>query len=174
MPISQPPYYAINGVRFQHASLEINFGIPGFGLPTLGLQSIDYDDDLEPGELRGTSPQVLATTTGKYSSNAKLKLPKAEAGFLVQQLNAVAAQFADPVLGTAGYGQVSWIATLNYYDIGQQMQTDVLRGARIKKMADASKVGNEPLMVDIDLFLLTLSRNGVYMVNQSVNQLNFG
>lgn len=167
MPIlNQPNYYSINGVRYQFASLEINFGIPGFGSPTLGLQSIDYDDNLEPGELRGTSPAVLATTSGKYSASAKLKLPKAESGFLVQQIQAFATQNPDPFTGiVAGYGQVQWTATLNYYDIGQQLQTDQLFGAKIKKMADAAKVGNEPLMVDVDLFLMALSRNGQFMVN---------
>jgi hypothetical protein len=167
MPIiQQPAYYTVNGARFQHASLEINFGIPGFGYPTLGLQSIDYDDQLEPGELRGTSAAILASTTGKYSVSAKLKLPKAEAGFLVQQIAAAALANPDPLTGLiAGYGQYAWTATLNYYDIGQAFQTDVLYGCKIKKLADASKVGNEPLMVDVDLFLLALSRNGVFMVN---------
>jgi hypothetical protein len=164
--ITQPSYYTINQVRYQFASLEINFGIPGFGTPTLGLQSIDYDDNLEPGELRGTSPAVLASTTGKYSTSAKLKIPKAEATFLTQALNAFAFANPDPSTGLVmGYGQVQWTATLNYYDIGQPLQTDQLFGAKIKKMADAGKVGNEPLYVYVDLFLMALSRNGNFMVN---------
>jgi hypothetical protein len=166
--ITQPNYYTINSVRYQFASLELNFGIPGFGAPTLGLQSIDYSDSLEPGELRGTSPAVLASTTGKYSTEAKIKLPKAESNFLVQQINSFAASNPDPTTGAVmGYGQLQWTATLNYYDIGQPLQTDQLFGAKIKKMADAPKVGNEPLMVDIDLFLMALSRNGYFMVNPS-------
>lgn len=164
--IVQPGYYTINQVRYQFASLELNFGIPGFGTPVLGLQSADYDDQLEPGELRGTSPAVLATTTGKYTATAKLKLPKAEAGFLVQQLNQLAQSIPVPSAGLVpGYGQVQWNATLNYYDIGQPFQSDQWFGCKVKKLADAAKVGNEPLMVDVDLFLMALSRNGQFMVN---------
>jgi hypothetical protein len=166
--ITQPGYYTINQVRYQFASLELNFGVPGYTQPTLGLQSIDYDDQLEPGELRGTSPALLASTTGKYSTTAKIKLPKAESNYLVQQLNTFALANPDPATGLVmGYGQVQWTATVNYYDIGNPLQTDQLFGCKIKKMADSGKVGPEPLMVEVDLFLMALSRNGFFMVNPS-------
>lgn len=164
--ITQPSYYAINQTRYQHASLEINFGIPGFGQPTLGLQSVDYDETLEPGELRGTSPLVLAITTGKYSVSAKLKLPKAEGEFLIQQLALVAAQNPDPTTGlVAGYGQWQWGATLNYYDIGQPLNTDQWFGTRVKKATNSSKIGQEALYMDFELYLMALSHNGNPMVN---------
>lgn len=166
MPIQQPQYYTINQTRFQHASLEINFGIPGFTSPTLGLQSVDYDDELTPGELRGTSPAVLAFTTGKYNATAKMKLPKSEATFLVQSLNNFALANPDPLTGLVmGYGQIQWNATLNYYDVGQSLNSDQWFGTRIKKMTDSSKVGPDPLYVDFELALLALSRNGDFMVN---------
>lgn len=164
--LQQPGYYTINGVRFQFASLELNFGIPGFGAPVLGLQSVDYEQELEPGELRGTSPAVLATTTGKYSCSAKLKLPKAEGTFLEQQLAAVGFQNPDPLTGIIpGYGQIQWTATLNYYDIGNPLQSDVWYGARIKKDTDSHKVSPDPLYMDFEIYLMALSRNGVFMVN---------
>ena len=164
--IQQPTYFTVNGNRFQFSSLEINFGIPGFTIPTLGLQSISYKETLEPGELRGTSPAVLAFTTGKYSTEAKIKVPKAEAGYLVQQISEAAAANPDPLTGLiAGYGQYQWTATLNYFDIGQALQTDVLYGARIKSMSDDHKVGPDPLYTEIDLALMALSRNGFIMVD---------
>lgn len=176
MPIVQPQYFTINQARYQHASLEIGFGIPGFGTPTLGLQSVDYDDSLEPGELRGTSPIVLATTTGKYACSLKLKLPKPETNFLVQQINTVAAANPDPNTGLVmGYGQWQWSATLNYYDVGQPLQTDLWYGCRIKKISDSSKAGSaDPLYNEIELFLLALSRNGAFMVNPAQMSNVFG
>jgi hypothetical protein len=173
--ITQPQYFTINGVRFQHASLELNFGIPGFGLPTLGLQSIDYENSLEPGELRGTNPAVLATTTGKYSAKAKLKLPKSEGNYLVQQISLAAAAAPDPFTGlVSGYGQWQWVGTLNYYDTGNPLQTDILYGARIMKDADASKIGPDPLYMDFDLHLMALNRNGFWMVNPAIMGAVYG
>lgn len=172
--ITVPSYYTINGTRFQHASLEISLGVPGITTSdlvgwNLGLQSVDYDEALEPGELRGASPVVLALTTGKYSVNAKMKVPKQEADFLIQQITNTA--------GGLGYGQFQWSATLNYYDPSVNngsMNTDIWVGARIKKVSDASKVGNEPLMADLDLYLMALSHNGNYMVNQTLMSQVYG
>jgi len=164
--IQQPGYYTVNGVRYQFASLEMNFGIAGFGSPVLGLQSVDYDQELEPGELRGTSPAVLALTTGKYSCSAKLKLPKAEGTYLEQQLALAGAANPDPLTGIIpGFGQIQWTATLGYYDIGCPFQSDVWYGARIKKDSDSHKVAPDPLYMDFEIYLMALSRNGTFMVN---------
>jgi hypothetical protein len=167
MPIiNQPGYFTVNGKRFYFGSTEVNFGVPGFAIPTLGLQSLDYSEELVPGELRGTSPVILGDTTGKYSTEWKMKLPKAETGFLVQQIANVAAANPDPITGLVmGYGQWKWTFTVNYLDIGQALQTDVAFNCRIKKIADSGKVGGDPLYCDIDLWVQAMSHNGYFMVD---------
>lgn len=162
----QPQYFTINKTRYQHASLELNFGIPGFQAPVIGIQSVDYDEELKPGELKGASPAVLAVTTGEYKASGKLKLPKAEGAFLIGTITNAALANPDPITGlVAGWGQYQWNATLNYYDIGQPLQTDQWFGARIQKSANSSKVGPDPLYTEFDLFLMFLSQNGNAMVN---------
>ena len=175
MPAIQvPSYYTINGTRFQHASLEISIAVPGIITSdlvgwNLGLQSVDYDAQLEPGELRGASPVVLAATTGKATFTAKLKVPKQEAEYLVNQIIQVS--------NGLGYGQFSWGATLNYFDPSVNngnINTDVWNGCRIKKLTDTSKVGPEPIMTEIDLFLMSLSHNGNYIVNNALMTAVYG
>ncbi len=164
--IQQPGYFTVNGKRFYFGSTEIAFGVPGFALPTLGLQSLDYSEELVPGELRGTSPVILADTTGKYSTEWKFKIPKAETGFLIQQIALVAAANPDPITGIVmGYGQWKWDLTVNYFDIGQALQTDVAYSCRIKKITDSGKVGGDPLYNDIDLWVPAMSHNGYFMVD---------
>lgn len=173
--IQQPGYFSVNGKRFYFGSTEINFGIPGFSMPSLGLQSLDYSEELVPGELRGTSPVVLADTTGKYSTEWKIKLPKAEAGFLVQQIAELAAANPDPFTGIIqGYGQWKWTVSVNYFDIGQALQTDVGYQCRIKKISDSGKAGSgDALYAEIDLWVQAMSHNGYFMVDPATTGVAF-
>ncbi len=176
MAIQTVQYPSINGLYPDFSSVE--FSVPGYpSTPPYGgvlsIQSIDYSDSLEAGELRGAAPQLLARTRGKYTAEGKIKLPKIEADGMLQVMSQAGAALGRP-MGYLEYGALT--ITVPYYEpsISATPIVDSLIGFRFKKPADARKTGQDPLMVDLDFSLFMLVRNGKYPFDPATLQVAFG
>ncbi len=175
MAIQTVPYPLINGNLFDFSSFE--FSIPGYPPPppyggVLSIQSIDYSDNLEPGEMRGAAPHVLARTRGKYAATAKLTLPKVEADNIADLIQTFGAA-VPRAMGYLEFGALT--ITCSYYEPSMPaLVVDQLVGFRVTKMSDAHKTGQEPLMVDLDVSLFMLIRNGRYPFDPGNLAASFG
>ena len=176
MPVQTIPYPAINGNYYEFSSIELN--VPGYPVSPpyggiLALQSIDYDDNMEHGELRGAAPNLLALTKGKYMAAGKLKVPKLESDTFLSVIATAAASLPTPM----GYMQFSGLTiTVSYYEPSLMPKPiiDRLFGFTLKKNADSHKVGQDPLYVEHDFRLFMLSRNGKYPFDPGLLGTVFG
>ena len=174
MPINQPSYPDINGKRYQFASIQFFF--PNYPGQIFGLQAIDYDETMEIGELRGTSPDLLGQTTGKSSFKGTLTLPKVESDNLLVAIESAATASPDPLTGNIqGYLQfVTPVVTISYQDYNQPFIFDQIFGLRLIKSADTHKTGQEALYVKYDWMAYMVSRNTKYPDNPGIQSLQFG
>lgn len=133
MPQFPIPYPMVQGVRFDHSSLDIKLS----GISFIGVKSVDWKDELKPGEAYGTAAQRLGTTRGQYKASGNLELWKAEAfnfeQLLIQQSPGV------------GLLEIRFPIDINYVmEGGIGPFTANLVACRITDRSDQSGQGNEP------------------------------
>lgn len=142
-PIAPP---LINGKRYSYTSIKSDFG----QLDQLGMVEINYNDSLEPGVGRGTSPQDLGTTTGDYKAAGSITMLRAEYDRYVV---ARAAMSSDG----QSFMTPSEDITITYADTGLPTTTDKLFAVRIVKN-DHSNKGKDPTQVKCDLYVGIIGR----------------
>lgn len=143
MPL--PNYPLVNGLRHDWSSISIQVGT----LKIPGVKSLSYKHSLEPGEVRGTHPQVLGHTLGTYSAEGSIEMYLSEANELKR------------VLGD-GFMAATFDVVAKYSPKkGDPVITDKLIGCRIKASDKSFSQGNEPLAVKFDLFAMLLVEDGV-------------
>lgn len=144
MPLQYP---LINGEYYDFASCS--FDIAGTRFPG-GLEEINYEDGLDPGEVRGNSTQLIGTTLGTYTASADFSayLPQMDEfrSVLVRKYgNVYAARF-----------NITLVLERN-----SLTSTVEILGVRVKKISAAHKSGNDALMEKAELHVLGIIRNGV-------------
>lgn len=137
-------YPDINGNRYGWSSIEIGVA----GNITLGVKDINYENALEPGEVRGTKSYKLGRTRGELKSTASLTMYKLEWLQMIRNFG-------------PGYMEYVFDVTVSYADTGQPTTTDIIVGCRIKKHADEPKQGSEPATVKIDLDVFYVEEDGM-------------
>lgn len=140
-----PNYPLINGLRHDWSSIAIEVD----GLKILGFKSLSYKHSLEPGEVRGTHPQVLGHTLGTYTAEGSIEMYLSEANELKKQL------------GDGFLSKVFNVVAKYSPKKGDPVITDKLIGCRIKTSDKSFSQGNEPLAVKFDLFVMLLIEDGV-------------
>jgi hypothetical protein len=149
MPV---PFPLVNGSRLSFASIEALIASNLF----YGIKEISYSEMLEPGEVYGTSPQLMGRTRGQYKSEASFTLFKEE--WLDMQL---ALSTAGSVLGL-GWMEFPFDVVVSYAEIlGGPIQTDKIRGCRVKKAEDSHSQGTDALVVKVELSTMYVLRNGL-------------
>jgi len=140
-----PDYPLINGLRHDWSSLQIEIGT----LKINGLKALSYKHSLEPGEVRGISPQVLGHTQGTYSAEGSVEMYLSEANEL------------KAILGNGYMTKVFNVVAKYSPKKGDPVITDKLIGCRIKTEDKSFTQGNEPLAVKFDLFVMVVIPDGV-------------
>lgn len=144
IPISYP---LINGHRYSFASIE--FGANNAILR--GVSSIDYGDELTPGKMRGTGPNVIGRTRGEYDGDADIEMYRLE----WENLKSTLGQ------NGVGFGETSFPVTVCYGEVGQPVVTDTLEGCRITKVRTGGSEGSDPTKVKLTIDLTRILHNGV-------------
>lgn len=137
-------YPLINGVRYDFSSIEARIA----GQLFLGFKEISYNETLEPGEVRGTSAQLLARTRGEYKAEGSVTLFKQEWAELLA------------LLGN-GYLEVVFPIVVHYADTAMPVITDNLVGVRLKGGDNAHSQGTDPLVVKSDLHIMYIKQAGL-------------
>ncbi len=140
----------INGHRYDHSSIQANFGALSF----TAIQAISYTDSLEPGIQRGQSSKKLGRTRGEYEASGSITLLKEDVPELLALLAA---------LGQGGSMEAVWDLTATYSkNLGDPTPAvDKLIGIRITEIGDDHSVGGDVLVNEISLDIMELSRNGL-------------
>ena len=136
-------YPLINGIYPDHASIELKLK----GTHCIATKEIQYDDTLEPGEVRGTHAQMLGRTLGEYKTSGSLTIFAPEWERLKQSLG-------------NGFMTKVFDIVVNYRPPGQSMTTDTLIGCRIKKVEKSSSSGTDPIAVKLELHIMRINWNG--------------
>lgn len=144
IPISYP---LVNGHRYSFVSIE--FGANGAIMR--GVSSIDYGDELTPGKMRGTGPNVIGRTRGEYDGDGEVEMYRLEWENLKSTLG----------VAGVGFGETAWPITVTYGETGQPVVTDTLEGCRITKVRTGGQEGSDPTKVKLTIDLLRILHNGV-------------
>lgn len=140
----------VNGNYHSFASIELDVR----GRKIRGVTDISYDDGLDPGMARGTSPIPLAHTQGDYEANASMEMFRKDFDELVSLLG-------------DGFGEVEFPITVTYASRGMPTVTDRLPAVRIKKVDNSNSQGNDPTKVKLELAVLApIVRNGRTLVSR--------
>jgi len=134
----------INGKRFSFSSVKLKIR----NKDRVGVKSIDYDDELEEGEMRGTGSELLGTTEGDYKCTCSITFFKKEFDLIIEDL------------GDGFYQERFPIVVFREATPGDGVSQDELIGCRIKKSASNDAQGADPSEVKCDVSLFAIKRNG--------------
>lgn len=138
-------YPLTNGEYPDFASITLDLG--GFKIPG-GIEELNYEDGLEPGEVRGNSAQLIGTTVGTYAATADFSC-------FVPQMDEIRS-----VLTRRGGLYVARFNITAIIERGSITSTVEILGCRVKKISGAFKSGNEALMQKAELHVLGIVTNG--------------
>jgi len=133
----------INGKAYSHSSIEVQLN--GKSYPF--VKEVTYSDSLEPGEVRGTSAQLLSRTRGDYKAEASLTLYKGAAQELLDDL------------GDA-FMEKEWDLVVTRKEEDMSTIIDTVVKCRIKKHESGSSQGADPNEVKLDLHPFYILWNG--------------
>ena len=137
-------YPLINGTRYSFASIELTLN----GQRYVGFKELNYNQDLDPGEVRGAHSQMLGRTRGDLKADGSISMFEEEWNSLLAALG-------------AGYMEVPFDVSAAYAETNSPTITDVLHGCRIKKVDKSRSQGTEGLVVKLDLSIVWITLNGV-------------
>ena len=138
-------YPLVNGNAYGFSSIELDFG----GVKSRGYKEVKYSSNLEPGELRGTHPQMLARTLGQYKAEGSLVLWTHEWNQLRDRMG-------------QGYMQKTFTLNVVYAEAGPLgAQRDTLVGCRITKVEKGGSEGTDGLEVSLTLSVMKILENGI-------------
>lgn len=138
----------VNKVAYSHASVEARIEAEGISYTTQEITEVGYDDEVEPGELRGTSSEILGRTRGEYKPSGKLKMSKKAHNELIAVMGP--GFFLKPVTLVVAYEEP---------ELG--LIVDTLQYCRIKKNSGSSSKGSDPNEVECDLAPIKILWNGI-------------
>ncbi len=130
------------------------------GVPYVGIQSLDYEDQLEAELVHGNNKDgaPLGYTSGEYSVSA-FSFSVLKDVWIVKMLPQLALLSA--TAGAPGsYGGARFVWTAQYQE-GPLVGTDTIEGGRVVKTKDAYAQGNGKLVVEVTCMAKILRRNGL-------------
>lgn len=143
----------VNGNAFDFSSIKISLSADPVSIDFEKVIAITYEHELRPEELRGQGPRPLYDTTGTYSTSASMTMYLGDWHIFRRLLVAQATQ-------PGGYMQKRFLISVSYAEHGEETITDTLRGCRVTKVGKAYRRSNDPLMVDIALYVAGVIENG--------------
>lgn len=147
----------INGNYYSFASIECTIN----GITTADFKSINYNDKLERGVVKGTSAQALGRTMGDYTPTVSVELYRGSFERLKDKLG-------------AGFMQVVFDVTVQYADDGQSVITDTIQGCTIAGVDQSNSQGTDGSSVKLDLSVIKpILWNGTSPIKQ-IDAKKFG
>ena len=139
-------YPLINGQYYSASSTEIQLQ----GKIYLGLKDISYSTGLDPGEVRGTRPQIIGRTRGTVTQSASMTM------FMPAWLEFKTA------LGV-GFMEVPFNINIIYQEEGLPTVCDTIIGARITSVEN-SVAGTEAIEKRLGLHVMQVLLGGTPVI----------
>jgi hypothetical protein len=133
----------INGKAYSHASCEISI----LGKPRLFVKELKYTDSLEPGEVRGTSAQLLARTRGDYKAESSITFWRGGAEEVREDLG-------------DGWMEQEFDVIVTMQEDGLSTIVDTIAKCRAKKSETGSSQGSDANEESWDLHPMYILKNG--------------
>jgi len=137
-------FTVINGKAYSHSSCEIRID----GEPTPFIKDISYSDSLEPGEVRGTSAQMLSRTRGDYKAEGNLTFSSRGAAEECRE------RWGD------GWMEKEIDIVVTMQEEGMSTIVDTIVKCRCKKSETGSSQGSDPNEEKWDLHPMYILKNG--------------
>lgn len=157
MPATYP---LTTGNRLDASSIELNIN----GKRYIGFSEMEYEQSLEPGEVRGATPQVLGYTRGIYKAGGTLTILREEFQDLTLDLQTLAVGFLEAnFVATVTYSELPPLASLA---IPGFTSIDTLIGLRFTSTKSIIKTGTaDPLIVTLPFVCRMILVNGIQPMN---------
>lgn len=134
----------INGKRHSFASIKVRIR----GRERKLIKEINYSDNLDHGEMRGTGPELLGITRGEYKAEGDVVMFK-------KQHAALVAEFGD------GFMEEPFDVVCTYEtNPGDGITTDVVRGCTISSNEAKNAQGTDATTVSCKLSVNHILWNG--------------
>lgn len=137
-------FTVINGKAYSHSSCEIRID----DVATPFIKEISYTDTLEPGEVRGTSAQLLSRTRGDYKAEASLTFSSRGAAEECRE------RWGD------GWMEREFSVVITMKEDDMSTIVDTLVKCRVKKSETGSSQGADPNEEQWDLHPMYILKNG--------------
>lgn len=135
------PVPSRNGVQLQFSSIDLALGDRGVFFPW--INEISYEQNLEPGEARGTSPYPMGASVGELKATGSLTIQRIYRETLINIVEN----------GTPGFMTKFFPISVAYQEFGWgQVETDSF-DARITGTGHEYSAGNNVLMVKLPLYI---------------------
>lgn len=132
----------INGNVYDFSSVEAKFN--GVSYP---ITKIDYESELDPGEVRGNQAQVMGHTRGELKTTQSMSMIRRHADAFMDALG-------------DGFMEVLFEVVVSFGDEGQPTRIDTIGQARVKKRKDSGSKGNEGLETEFEMVSGYILYNG--------------
>jgi hypothetical protein len=150
---------SVGGRELQHSlvTLQATCNATGSTFTFTLFQNVELEDGAEKKPTHDKNGKQYAYTIDKQKTDAKITTKQSEwyrfRTWLRQQAQAISAQIQQ----TIGIGQVEFDLTVTFGNTVQTRQTDRLGSAMIQKEAKKSSDNQDPLSMDIPLFVLEVA-----------------
>lgn len=153
-------YPLITGNRFDASSIEIKINNKRY----IGCTEIDYEQTLEPAEVRGMSPQVLGFTRGIQKCGGRIVMLREEFQDLSLDLITLSVGLLEAnFLGMVTYSELPPVASVA---LPLFTSVDTIVGMRITGSKHRVQAGSaEPLTVELPFVARYIMVNGIPPLN---------
>jgi hypothetical protein len=135
----------LNGVFYNWARTEWNFA----GVKSVGIKSMDWDDELEREYVYGAGSAPLGTAEGNYK-------PSWKATVLLEDFQDVVL----PQLGNVLYEHEPFDITVMYSKKGGSVVRRDIKGIRVTKITEKGAQGDKEAVVEIEGMPTAIWRDG--------------
>jgi hypothetical protein len=127
------PYPLFNGNAFSWASAEFNV----LGVPRLGLTAVNWNLNIDPADVRGAGPNIIAYTQGNVTLDGDFEM-------LLHQFNDMVKDLGPGWLGQT-IGDI--VAKFSEDTSGFDPVIETLRGVRITQIGATSQASSSDALV---------------------------
>ena len=150
--VTQWPISMMNGVQLQFSSIAL--AIDGTYFPW--ITEVSYEQSLDPGEARGTSPYPMGVTLGEYKASGSLTVHRAHR----EEFLSLVEGYIMSQTGLPGFMSGFFPVMVTYQEIGwPQVEIDTFF-ARITGLHSDGSTGNGVLLTKFPLYIPIVNTAG--------------
>lgn len=153
MPFDTKPI--INGTAYDFSSIDLTVVTSQGPKTAKAFSTLNYQQGLSPGMLRGNGPTVLAYTRGTYEASGSFTMYREAYDDLLVDLKKCTVPSPK-----VGYMQKIFSMVAMYGPEGRAPSVDDLKFCRITSDSSNNQQGGDPTVIEVEFLITKLLRNG--------------